>query len=208
MQIVAYFQKNLKDEGNPFGKTIWLPSTRAKNGPTPQRGGSWQFKWDRDRAQGPRARLTKNVSLEVQGKYDGLKEVNHLRNLPLISGRITCCTRTNIKSGYPEPRPSCWPRNRAVSYPTSRWWGGWKTCSCLRRAEQDQLQAILRIKFEKEGSETKPRGLTCKEHDDGLTDELNAQIADNHAVLGREPGAGQHSVEQVCQCWLSETATE
>ena len=121
MQIVAYFQKNLKDEGNPFGKTIWLPSTRAKNGPTPQRGGSWQFKWDRDRAQGPRARLTKNVSLEVQGKYDGLKEVNHLRNLPLISGRITCCTRTNIKSGYPEPRPSCWPRNRAVSYPTSRW---------------------------------------------------------------------------------------
>ena len=140
MQIVAYFQKNLKDEGNPFGKTIWLPSTRAKNGPTPQRGGSWQscsgLEEDSTRTREsptlcqpsskgteaePRARLRKNVSLKVQGKYDSLNEVNHLRNLPLISGRITCCTRTNIKSGYPEPRPSCWPRNRAVSYPTSRW---------------------------------------------------------------------------------------
>ena len=187
--------------GTPSGRPSGCPRPEPRTGllPSEEEVGS-----SNGTEAEPRARLTKNVSLKVQGKYDGFKEVNHLRNLPLISGRITCCTRTNIKSGYPEPRPSCWPRNRAVSYPTSRWWCGWKTCSCLRRAEQDQLQAILRIKFEKEGSETKPRGLTCKEHDDGLTDELNAQIADNHAVLGQEPGAGQHSVEQVCQCWLSE----
>ena len=45
-------------------------------------------------------------------------------------------------------------------------------------------------KFNREGSETKSRGLICKEHDAGLSDELST--ADNHAALEQEPGAGQH----------------
>jgi len=101
MQIVAYFQKNLKDEGNPFGtgRPSGCPRPEPRTGllPSEEEVGS-----SNGTEAEPRARLTKNVSLKVQG-------------------RITCCTRTNIKSGYPEPRPSCWPRNRAVSYPTSRW---------------------------------------------------------------------------------------
>jgi len=49
-----------------------------------------------------------------------------------------------------------------------------------------------RSNFESSSEETKSRGLFCKEHDDDLSDELTAQIAENHAVLGQEPGAGQH----------------